>query len=285
MTTTQLSQEKWTTEIRPQRAWWDLRLGEIFHYIELIQLLVWRDFVAGYKQTVLGPFWYVIQQILSTGVYTIIFGEVAKLSTDGAPPFLFYMAGSTIWGYFSGCLTSTSNTFTGNSRIFGKVYFPRLVMPIAAVVSNLISFGMRFAVFTLLFLYYVFTRTVTPTWWVLSLPFILLLLAGLGLGIGIIISSLTIKYRDLQQILGHGVLLLMYATPVIYPISMVPDTWQWVFLINPLTPLVEVFRSSFLGTDMVNPLYLIYSVVFTLVVLTIGLLIFNRAENTFMDTV
>ena len=285
MATTQLGQERWTTEIRPQRAWWDLRLGEIFHYIELIQLLVWRDFVAGYKQTVLGPFWYVIQQILSTGVYTIIFGEVAKLSTDGAPPFLFYMAGSTIWGYFSGCLTSTSNTFTGNSRIFGKVYFPRLVMPIAAVVSNLISFGMRFTVFTLLFLYYVFIGAVTPTWWILSLPFILFLLAGLGLGIGIIISSLTIKYRDLQQILGHGVLLLMYATPVIYPISMVPDQWQWVFLINPLTPLVEVFRSSFLGANMISPLYLIYSVAFTLVVLTIGLLVFNRAENTFMDTV
>ncbi|MFM8370380.1 MAG: ABC transporter permease [Chloroflexota bacterium] len=279
-------QENWSLVIRPQRSWWDLRLGEIFQYLELIQLLVWRDFVAAYKQTILGPFWYVIQQLVSTGVYTIIFGEIAQLPTDGMPPALFYMAGTTIWGYFSGCLQGTSNTFTGNARIFGKVYFPRLVMPIATVVSNLISFGLRFLVFLLVYLFFAIQgATYAPNWWILSLPLILLTMAGLGLGIGIIISSMTIKYRDLQQIVGHGILLLMYATPVLYPLSMVPEQWEWVFLANPLTPMIEIFRYSFMGASVINPLSILYSIGFTFVVLVVGILIFNRAESTFMDTV
>ena len=272
--------------IRPQRAWWDLRLGDLWRYRDLIRLLVWRDFVAVYKQTVLGPLWYLIQPILSTIVFTVIFDKVARLSTDGLPSFVFYMAGNTIWMYFSTCLTSTSNTFTTNAAIFGKVYFPRLSIPIAIVISNLISFGIRFVMFILFLLYFMFAGSaIHPNLWILLLPIQLLIMAGLGLGLGIIISSLTTKYRDLQQLVAFGVQLLMYASPVIYPLSTVPEKWRWLLLVNPMTPVIETFRKGFLGVSSMEPVYILYSVVFTLGILLIGILIFNRVENTFMDTV
>lgn len=280
-------QENWSLIIRPQRAWWDLRLGELWRYRDLILLFVWRDFVAYYKQTILGPLWYLIQPILTTVVFTVIFGNIAQLSTDGLPPFLFYLAGNTVWAYFSASLTSTSNTFTGNAGLFGKVYFPRLIMPVSIVISQIISFGIRFLVFLGFLIYFMVSGAdIHPNWWILMLPVLLFIMAGLGLGMGIIVSSLTTKYRDLQQLVAFGVQLLMYGTPVIYPLSsIINGTWRWLILANPMTPVVEIFRLAFLGTSTISPVYLLYSIGFVVFVLLIGVLIFNRVENTFMDTV
>ncbi len=281
-----VSQNEWDLIIRPQRAWWDLHLDELWRYRDLIQLLVWRDFVAYYKQTILGPLWYIIQPVLTTVVFTVIFGNIAKLSTDGLPPFLFYMAGNTVWSYFSACLVSTSTTFTANAGIFGKVYFPRLSMPVSVAISNLISFAIRLMIFLLFLVYFMLTGAVIhPNWWMLSLPLLALIMALMGLGFGIIISSLTTKYRDLQQLVGFGVQLLMYATPVIYPLSTLQGGWRWLILANPMTPIVEVFRLAFLGVSAIDPAWLLYSAVFTALVFLAGALIFNHVENTFMDTV
>lgn len=279
-------QKKWTLIIRPQRAWWDLQLGEIWRYRDLILLFVWRDFVAYYKQTILGPLWYLIQPILTTVVFTVIFGNIAKLPTDGLPPFLFYLAGNTVWVYFSTCVTSTSDTFAGNAAVFGKVYFPRLSVPISIVISNLISFGIRLGVFLAFLVYFMLKGAVVHvTWWALLLPVLLIIMAGLGLGFGIIISSMTTKYRDLQQLVGFGVQLMMYGTPVIYPLSSVDAGLRWLLLLNPMTPVVEVFRFAFLGTSALEPVYLIYSFFCMLTALLIGIVAFNHVENTFMDTV
>lgn len=278
--------ENWSLVIRPQRAWWDLRLGELWRYRDLVWLFVWRDFVAYYKQTILGPLWYLIQPILTTVVFTVIFGNIAQLSTDGLPPFLFYLAGNTVWTYFAASLTSTSNTFTSNAGLFGKVYFPRLAMPLSVVISQIISFFIRFFVFLGFLVYFIVSgANVTPNWWILMLPVLLFIMAGLGLGLGIIISSLTTKYRDLQQLVTFGVQLLMYGTPVIYPLSSIEGAWRWLILANPMTPVVEVFRLAFLGTSALPPVYLLYSIFFVFVVLVSGILIFNRVENNFMDTV
>jgi lipopolysaccharide transport system permease protein len=280
------SQNEWDLIIRPQRSWWDLRLDELWRYRDLIWLLVWRDFVARYKQTILGPLWYLIQPILTTVVFTVIFGNIAHLSTDGLPPFLFYMAGNTVWSYFSTCLTSTSNTFTSNAAIFGKVYFPRLSIPVSVIISNLISFVISFGVFLAFWVYFMLTGSaIHPNLWILLLPALLLIMAGQGLGLGIIISSLTTKYRDLQQLVGFGVQLLMYATPVIYPISTVHGIWRWLILSNPMTAVMETFRLAFLGTSSLSPIYLLYSAGFMFIVLLIGALTFNHVEATFMDTV
>lgn len=279
-------QKKWTLIIRPQRAWWNLQLGEIWQYRDLILLFVWRDFVAYYKQTILGPLWYLIQPILTTVVFTVIFGNIAKLSTDGLPPFLFYLAGNTVWVYFSTCVTSTADTFAGNAAVFGKVYFPRMSVPISIVISNLISFGIRLGVFLAFLLYFVMNgAAVQVTWWAFLLPVLLIIMAGLGLGFGIIISSMTTKYRDLQQLVGFGVQLMMYGTPVIYPLSSVDAGLRWLLLMNPMTPVVEVFRLAFLGTSALEPVYLVYSFFCMLTALLIGIVAFNHVENTFMDTV
>ena len=279
-------QENWSLVIRPQRAWWDLRLGDLWRYRDLVWMFVWRDFVAYYKQTILGPLWYLIQPILTTVVFTVIFGNIAQLSTDGLPPFLFYLAGNSVWTYFSSSLTSTSNTFGGNAGLFGKVYFPRLVMPLSVVISQIISFGIRFFVFLAFLVYFMASGSdVQPNWWILILPVLLIIMAGLGLGLGIIVSSLTTKYRDLQQLVAFGAQLLMYGTPVIYPLSSITDEWRWLILANPMTSVVEVFRLAFLGTSTVSPLWLLYSFIFMLIVLIIGVIIFNRVENNFMDTV
>jgi len=278
--------DTWTKIIRPKRGLFDLRLGALWRSRELIMLFVWRDFVSVYKQTILGPLWYIIQPILTTIVFTVIFGNIAKLSTDGLPPFLFYMAGNTIWSYFNACIMGTSNTLTGNAGIFGKVYFPRLSIPISVVFSNLISFSIRFGMFLLFWVYFLASGSVIhPNWWILSLPLLVLIMALMGLGFGIIISSLTIKYRDLQQLVGFGVQLLMYATPVIYPLSTIPGAWRWLIMANPMTSVVEVFRLAFLGVSAVDPIFLLYSAGFAVVVFISGLLIFNHVEHTFVDTV
>jgi len=280
------SHDKWDTILQPQRAWWDIRLGDLWLYRDLIGLMVWRDFVAVYKQTILGPLWHLIQPIMTTIVFTIIFGNIARLSTDDLPPFLFYMAGNTVWVYFSTCLISTSNTFVANAGIFGKVYFPRLSVPVSIIISNLIAFGIRFGVFILFLLYFLLTGSkIKPTLWILALPVLLLIMALLGLGVGIIVSSLTTKYRDLQHLVAFGVQLFMYATPVIYPFSSVPEKWKWLLLANPITPVVEVFRLAFLGASAIDPVYLLYSAGVAAVMLLAGILVFNHVENTFMDTV
>lgn len=278
--------ENWSLVIRPQRAWWDLRLGELWRYRDLVWLFVWRDFVATYKQTILGPLWHLIQPILTTVVFTVIFGNIAQLSTDGLPPFLFYMAGNVIWSYFSICLSSASNTFIANKGLFGKVYFPRLAIPVSMVISQVISFGIRLIVFVAFLVYFILSGSdIHPNWWILISPVLIFIMAGLGLGIGIIISSLTTKYRDLQQLVSFGVQLLMYGTPVIYPISSINGIWRFFILANPMTPVLEMFRFAFLGTSDLTPVYLLYSLFFTFAVLLTGVLMFNRVENNFMDTV
>ncbi len=278
--------EDWTMIIRPQRRWYDFHLGDLWKYRDLIRLFVWRDFVAYYKQTILGPLWYIIQPILSTVIFTVVFGQIAKLSTDGMPAFLFYLAGQTIWSYFATCFTSTSNTFVSNAGIFGKVYFPRMSVPVSIVISNLISFGIRFGMFLLFWAYFwISGSAVQPTLWALALPLLVLLMGAMGLGFGIIFSSLTTKYRDLQQLIGFGVQLLMYATPVIYPLSTVSGVWRTLIMANPMTPVVEVFKLGFLGTSDLNPIWLLYTAGFTLITLFIGLALFNRVEASFMDTV
>lgn len=276
----------WTMVIRSRRGWFDIHPTELWHYRDLIIQFVKRDFVSLYKQTVLGPLWFLIQPLLTTVTFTIIFGRIAQLSTDGLPQFLFYMSGTVIWNYFASCLTKTSSTFISNTHLFGKVYFPRLAVPISILISNLISFGIQFLLFIGFLIYYLaIGSTVHPNWWALLTPVLLLLMAGLGLGFGIIVSALTTRYRDLQYLVAFGVQLLMYATPVIYPTSSLSGKWSTLLQLNPMTPIVEAFRYGFLGAGTVQPLNLLYSTGFTLVVLAGGILLFNRVENTFMDTV
>ena len=278
--------EEWDLVITPRKKWYDLQLRDLWRYRDLIALFVRRDFVSRFKQTILGPLWYIIQPLLTSIVFTVIFGQIAKLPTDGLPQILFYMSGTVMWHYFSNCLTGTSNTFTSNAGIFGKVYFPRLVTPISLVISNLISFTIQL-LFFLSFLTYFIVRgsDVKLTMWALSLPLLVLLMAGLGLGFGIIVSSVTTKYRDLSYLVGFGVSLWMYATPVIYPVSTIPERWRWVADINPMTPIIETFRMGFLGAGNASWLGLAYSAGFMIVILFLGIVIFNRVEKTFIDTV
>lgn len=278
--------QDWTMIIRPQNPWFDLRLDELWRARDLIAIFVWRDFVATYKQTILGPLWYLIQPLLTTITFTVIFGNVARLPTDGLPQFLFYMSGMTVWGYFAACLSKTSITFTANANLFGKVYFPRLSVPISILISNLMMFAIQFLQFLAFMLYFWLAgAAIHPNAWVLLTPLLLLMMAGLGLGFGIIVSSLTTRYRDLQYLVTFGVQLLMYAAPVIYPLSAVPDRFRWLIMANPMTPIIESFRYAFLGAGTVDLLQLAYAFGFMVVVLLIGLLIFNQVERTFMDTV
>lgn len=278
--------ENWSLIIRPQRGWFDLRLGELWRARELIMLFVWRDFVSVYKQTILGPLWYLIQPVLTTVTFTIIFGRIAQLSTDGLPQFLFYMSGTVIWAYFAECLNKTSQTFTSNSNLFGKVYFPRLSVPISIVISNLITFSIQFLLFIGFVLYFIAVGSnIYPNWWILLLPISLFITAGLGLGFGIIISALTTRYRDLRYLVTFGIQLAMYATPIIYPVSSIPQPFQNLIFLNPMTSIVESFRYAFLGAGTLSIPQLLYSLVFMLVILLLGILLFNKIEANFMDTV
>ena len=284
--TNKMESENWDLIITPRKKWYDLQLADVWRYRDLIALLVRRDFVSRYKQTILGPLWFLIQPLITSIVFTVIFGNIAQLPTDGLPQLLFYMSGTVMWSYFSSCLTSTSNTFIGNAHLFGKVYFPRLVMPISVVISNLITFAIQFSFFLAFFLYF-FLRgaEITLTPWAFTIPLLVLLMAALGLGFGIIISSMTTKYRDLSYLVSFGVSLWMYGTPVIYPVSSIPEKWRWVANINPVTPIIETFRAGFLGAGDASWARLGYSAVFMLIVIFIGVVIFNRVEKTFIDTV
>ena len=278
--------QEYKTVIKPKRAWFDLNLKELFRYRDLIMLFVRRTFVSQYKQTILGPAWAVIQPLLTTVVLTVVFGNIAGLAPSGVPTFAFYMCGTIAWGYFSSCLTATSHTFTANSAILGKVYFPRLVMPVSTVLSQLISFAVQFCFFLIFLFYYLITgANVHPNLWVLLTPVILLHLALLSLGVGIIISALTTKYRDLAMVVGFGVQLWMYATPVAYDISMIPERFLGVYMLNPVTPVITLFRYAFLGVG--EPHFAAYGIswLITIAVLFVGILLFNRVEKTFMDTV
>jgi len=282
-----LDKEHWNMIIEPRRNLLDLRLGDLWRARDLVMLFVWRDFVAYYKQTILGPLWYIIQPLLTTVVFTFIFGSVAKLPTGGLPQFLFYMSGTVVWSYFSACITKTADTFITNTQLFGKVYFPRLAVPVSILISNLITFAIQFGLFLAFMGYFAMRGSVLhPNWWMLMTPVLILMMAGLGLGFGIIISSLTTKYRDLRFLVTFGVQLLMYATPVILPISSFPERFRWIVLANPMTPIVETFRYAFLGgAGSVNLPNLAYSLGFMVAVVVIGTVIFNRVEATFMDTV
>jgi lipopolysaccharide transport system permease protein len=278
---------EWDLVIQPHRHLLDLKLGDLWRYRDLVLLFVRRDFVSVYKQTILGPLWYLIQPLLTTITFTVIFGNIASLPTDGLPQFLFYMSGTVVWSYFSSCLTKTSETFVNNANLFGKVYFPRLAVPVSILISNLITFLIQFALFLVFALYFILRGTpIQLHWlWIALSPLLLLMMAGLGLGLGIIVSTLTTKYRDLRFLVQFGVQLLMYATPVIYPVSSIPASFQWVIQANPMTPIVEAFRYAFLGAGTVDLGHLLYSFGFMLVVVIIGSIIFNRVEQTFMDTV
>jgi lipopolysaccharide transport system permease protein len=286
LATPQVDNDDWSMVIRPQRGWLDLRLGELWRYRDLIGLFVRRDFVAIYKQTILGPLWYLIQPLLTTITFTLIFGRFAGLPTDGLPQFIFYMSGTVIWNYFADSLNKTSNTFIANTQLFGKVYFPRLIVPISILISNLIAFAIQFLLFLGFLVYFWLSgSSVQPNIWVLITPILLLMMAGLGLGFGIIVSSLTTRYRDLRFLVTFGVGLWMYATPVIYPVSSIPERFQPLIQANPVTPIVEAFRYAYLGAGTVDLINLLYSFIFMLAVLLIGVMLFNRIEQTFMDTV
>ncbi len=279
--------DEWTLLIEPSSHWWDLQLSEVWRYRDLLWMFVNRDFVAVYKQTVLGPIWFFIQPLLTTLVYIVIFSGVAGISTDGFPPILFYLAGIIPWNYFSTCLTKTSTTFVSNAAIFGKVYFPRLIVPLSVVVSNLIQFVIQFALFAGVFLWCLATHdSLHPHWLaIITLtPLLLLLMAALGLGTGIIVSSLTTKYRDMTFLVAFGIQLAMYATPVIYPLSAIPEKYRWLIRLNPMTAPIEAFRAAFLGG---RPPYtdLAVSAVMTAALLVLGVVMFNKVEKTFMDTV
>jgi len=278
--------ENWSMIIKPKRHLFDINLKDIWRYRDLIKLFVRRDFVAKYKQTILGPLWFLIQPILTTLIFTVVFGNIAKIPTDGLPHILFYLSGIVGWTYFSTCLNSTSNTFVANAGIFGKVYFPRLTLPISIVISSIIQFLIQFMLLVVFMIYYkIIGSAFSINVYLFLLPVLVVLMAGLGLGFGIIISSLTTKYRDLTNLVGFGVQLWMYATPIIYPLSEIPDKYRVFVLANPLTPIIETFRFALLGAGTINWFHLLYSFVFTIIILAIGIILFNKVEQSFMDTV
>ncbi|KFF08275.1 ABC transporter permease [Chryseobacterium luteum] len=277
-------QQKWTETIGADHSLFDLKLKEVWRYKDLVYMFVKRDFVSSFKQTVLGPVWFFINPILTTIVYLVIFGGIAKLPTDG-PPLLFYLAGVTLWNYFSTSLITTSYTFAGNAGMFGKVYFPRLVTPLSIVISNLMRFGVQFLLFILAWVYYLIKGEVHPNIWILATPFLIILMAFFALGVGMIFSSLTTKYKDLSMLLGFGISLYMYATPVIYPVSALTGIFRKLAYYNPLTGIFECFKYAWIGAGDFSPAMLGISSVIILILLMIGVVVFNKVEKTFMDTV
>ena len=282
-----MQEEQWDLIIRPKSKLLDVNLKEVWQYRDLMWMFIKRDFAAQYKQTILGPLWHFIQPLFTTFIFVVVFSKIAAISTDGLPPLLFYLSGITIWNYFSSCLIATSSTFVSNAYIFGKVYFPRLVMPISVVLSNMVKFGIQLLLLLGVMVWYTIDGvSVQLSTNLLYIPLLLLMMAGIGLGLGIIISSLTTKYRDFTVLVTFGVQLLMYATPVVYPMSVVENMQLKFWLsLNPLVPIVEAFRYALLGVGSFESLHLLYSAAFICIVLVIGLLIFGKVEKTFMDTV
>ena len=292
-TQTASTEENWSTVIKPRNNLFEVDLKEIWRYKDLLTLFVKRNIITQYKQTILGPLWWLIQPALTVVMYMVVFGGIAGIPTDGIPQPLFYLGGVCMWQYFSDCLNKTSNTFVTNAGIFGKVYFPRLIMPLSNAVSNLVRFGIQFGLFAIVYLFYVIGGTaVYPNWYLLLFPLLVLMMAGLALGFGIIISSMTTKYRDLQVLFSFFVSLWMYATPIVYPLSQVKgkvvagfDLYN-LMCINPVTPVIETFKHAALGAgEFIGWGWLAYSFAFMLLVLGFGILIFNKVQRSFMDTV
>ncbi len=280
-------QNKNTTLIKPQTHLLEINLKELWDYRDLLVMYVKRDIVTFYKQTILGPLWFVIQPVMTTIMFMFVFGNLAGISTDGIPGPLFYFSGIILWNYFAECLTRNSKVFIDNQAVFGKVYFPRLVVPVSISISNLVSFLIQFSIFVILYAWYYFQpgSTVNPNIHILLLPFLVLIAAGLSLGFGIIFSSLTTKYRDLTFLLTFAVQLWMYATPVIYPLSTIPAGKQWLLVMNPMTPVIETFKYAAIGRGVFSWLHLAYSFTFMVVLLFAGIVVFNKVEKGFMDTV
>jgi lipopolysaccharide transport system permease protein len=273
-------------EIKSNPGWFDLNLKELWRYRDLIGLIVRRDFVSAYKQTILGPIWHFAEPMVTTLTYAFIFGGIANISTDGLPRILFYLSGIMLWTYFSNTLLSTSNTFNANAHIFGKVYFPRLVMPITTTISGIVAFSMQFILFILLVVfYYVQGENIHTNIYALLTPVLALIIAGTGLGIGMILSSMTNKYRDLAKLVSVSIRLLMFATPVIYPLSKVPDKYKSIIMLNPMTPIVESFRYGWLGTGTFIWSNLSYSFIVMLIALLLGIVAFNRSQKNAMDSI
>jgi len=278
--------EPWSLVVTPKSQLFDLNLQEIWRYRDLLFLFLRRDIVTVYKQTILGPLWFIIQPVLTTIIFTVIFGNVAKIPTDDLPPILFYLSGIIVWNYFADCIRATSDSFKKNENIFGKVYFPRIIVPMATVLSNLLKFGIQFLLF-LGFLFYYSFQVNLPSLDVslLLFPILLIIVAGLSLGLGMLVSSLTTKYRDLTFLISFGIQLAMYATPVIYPLSAAPEKYRVFILANPMSAIIESFRTIFLGTGELEFFSIFYSFTFAIILLVLGLLVFNKTEKTFMDTV
>lgn len=282
-----IEEENWTEVISPSKGLFDLKLGELWRYRDLVSLFVRRDFVAVYKQTILGPIWLFLQPLFTTLIFLVVFGKIAKIPTDGVHPVLFYLSGITIWTYFADCFSKTANTFISNAGIFGKVYFPRLATPIAIILSNLIKLGIQMSLFLLIMAYLVLKgeATIHVNLSLLLVPYLIFLMAVLGLGSGIIFSSLTTKYRDLAFLLQFGIQLLMYATPIIYPLSYTGGKLHTLISLNPLTPLIETFRFSLFSIGSLDIQGLLYTSIFSFMVLGLGVVVFNQVEKSFMDTV
>ena len=277
---------EFTTVIKPKNKLFEVDFKEIWRYRDLYSMFVKRDIITQYKQTILGPTWFFIQPALTTIMYMVVFGGIAGISTDGLPQPLFYLAGIVFWQYFSDCLNKTSSTFTANQGIFGKVYFPRMIVPLATVTSNLVRMGIQFLLFIAVYIYYLIIGVdVVPNIYILLLPLLILMLAGLALGFGIIVSSLTTKYRDLTILFTFFVSLWMYATPVIYPLSTMSENRQWIMALNPVTGIMEAFKYGALGVGTFDWGMLAYSFGFMVVLLAIGIVVFNKVQRSFMDTV
>jgi lipopolysaccharide transport system permease protein len=276
----------WDLVIEGKSSLFDLKFKEVWKYKDLLLMFVKRDFISSFKQTILGPLWFFIQPLLTTITFTFVFGNLAGISSDGLPKPLFYMAGITAWNYFADCLNKTSSVFSANVGIFGKVYFPRLIMPLSIVVSNLMRFGVQMVMFiSLVFYYKINGATFEPNSSLFLFPVLVILMALLGLGLGMIITSLTTKYKDLQFLLQFGITLLMYATTVIYPLSAAPLKYKKWIELNPMTGIIEAFRYSFLGKGEFSMLSIGYSSIFTIVILFLGIIIFNKTERSFVDTI
>ena len=279
-------QDERITTVSAEKSWFGFNLSELWRYRDLALLFVKRDLVNSFKQTVLGPIWILINPLLSTLVFTVIFGVIAGISTDGMPQFLFYMSGNILWGFFSSCLSRASSTFLGNARLFGKVYFPRLVVTVAGILYNLVNFMLQTLLFVVLIIIYVIIgANIHPNIFIAFAPLMVIHTAALGTGIGLIVSSVTAKYRDLNILVSFGLSLLMYITPVVYPISQVPPDYRWIMLLNPVAPIVECYRYAFLGSGVFVWQYWLLSIAVTAVVVFLGLLVFHRVEKNFIDTV
>lgn len=275
----------WDSVIEPRSSWLSINLRELYNYKDLVALFVRRDFVSQYKQTLLGPIWFFIQPVFTTLIFTIIFGRVAGIATDGIPQPIFYMSGIVIWNYFADCLTKSSETFQLNQTLFGKVYFPRLIVPLSVVMSNLIKLGVQVMLLFGFILYYIFNGHQLLNAYLVLFPFYIIVIAFLGLGLGLIISSMTTKYRDLRFLIQFGVQLAMYGTPIVYPLSIISESNRFWMLLNPVSSVVEGFRFSLFGSGFISLEWTLYSLIVSIIVLFLGVVVFNRVERSFIDTI